>query len=151
MELRRAAEELHRHGCRLTPQRVAILAAIEEAGRALDPSEVLELARRRCPELGLATVYRALEVLGDIGAVRRVHNHKGCAGVAGARPGHGHYVICSSCGRVSEFSSCDARAFEEAAARETGFSINSHFIELFGICSDCRRSAPKVTKTRRAA
>jgi len=130
----------------VTRQRAAVLAAIEEAGCALEPAEILKLARGQCPELGLATVYRAMEALNDNGMIRRVHTSKGCAGVAQARAEHGHYVICTECGRVSEFSSCDVAALERGAARETGFSITAHFVELAGTCSDCQRPSPKTSK-----
>jgi Fur family ferric uptake transcriptional regulator len=150
VDVREAADELHSRGFRVTRQRAAILAAIEEAGCALDPSEILELARRRCPELGLATVYRAMDVLDGIGAVRRVHTSKGCAGVAGAKATHGHSVVCTSCGRVSEFSACDVGALAEAAARETGFTISDHFIELAGICAECRQKR-RVRRTKEEA
>jgi Fe2+ or Zn2+ uptake regulation protein len=141
-----AVEELHAHGFRVTRQRAAVLAAIEEAGCALEPAEILKLARGQCPGLGLATVYRVLEVLSDVGMIRRVHTGKGCTGVAQAKAEHGHYVICTGCGRVSEFSACDVAALEEGAARETGFSITSHLVELAGTCGECQRSSPQTRR-----
>jgi Fur family transcriptional regulator, ferric uptake regulator len=146
MNFERAAKELHEHGFRVTRQRAAVLAAVEEAGCALDPAEILKLAQGQCPELGLATVYRTMEVLSGIGMIRRVHTGKGCAGVAQAKAEHGHYVICTECGRVSEFSACDVAALEEGAARETGFAITAHFVELAGMCRDCQRPSPKTRK-----
>ena len=146
MNIQGAVEELHAHGFRVTRQRAAVLAAIEEAGCALEPAEILKLARGQCPGLGLATVYRVLEVLSDVGMIRRVHTGKGCTGVAQAKAEHGHYVICTGCGRVSEFSACDVAALEEGAARETGFSITSHFVELAGTCGECQRSSPQTRR-----
>lgn len=148
MNVECAAKQLHAHGFRVTRQRAAVLAAIEEAGYALDPAEILKLARGQCPELGLATVYRTMETLSGVGMIRRVHTGKGCAGVAQARAEHGHYVICTECGRVSEFSTCDVAALEEGAARETGFSITAHFVELAGTCGQCQRPDAKTSERK---
>ena len=146
MNAERGTKQLHAHGFRVTRQRAAVLTAIEEAGCALDPAEILKLARGQCPELGLATVYRTMEMLSGLGMIRRVHAGKGCAAVAQARVEHGHYVICTECGRVSEFSTCDVATLEEGAARETGFSITAHFVELAGTCGPCQRQNAKAGK-----
>ena len=138
MDVEHATKELRARGFRLTRQREAVLAALSQAERGLDPAEILERGRARCPELGLATVYRTLELLGEIGIVRHIHGGKGCAAVAGAEREHGHYVVCTACGRVTEFSTCDIQAVEAAATRETGFKISAHFLELAGVCARCQ-------------
>ena len=84
--------ELSARGLRLTRQRRAVLDAIAATPSSLSPLQVYDAARDRCPELGLTTVYRTLEVLDEIGALRRVHGHDHCESFvpasAGARP-HG--------------------------------------------------------------
>lgn len=141
MDVTRATEELRTAGYRLTPQRAAVLAGLGQAQRGLDPAEILETARTYCPELGLATVYRTLGLFGELGIVRRLHAGKGCAAVAGAERRHGHYVVCTGCGRVTEFSTCDTQSIEAGAARETGFTISEHFLELAGTCAECQTNA----------
>jgi Fe2+ or Zn2+ uptake regulation protein len=147
--VKQATEELREHGFRLTRQRLAVLTALSEAGRGLEPAQVLERARLECPELGLATVYRALELLESLGMVRHVHTSKSSAAVAGAGAGHAHHVVCTICGRVAEFSTCDLEALEEAAARETGFSIGAHFLELAGICRECQKKRSQEHSDRK--
>jgi Fur family peroxide stress response transcriptional regulator len=57
--------------------------------------------------------------------------------------------VCTGCGRVTEFSTCDIHALEAAAARETGFTINAHFLELAGVCADCQTGAEPQTSRER--
>jgi len=46
-------------------------------------------------------------------------------------------VVCSGCGRVTEFTACDMRGIADAAARETGYRITGHFLQLSGLCAGC--------------
>ena len=84
--------ELSARGLRLTRQRRAVLDAIAAAPSSLSALQVYDAARAGCPELGLTTVYRTLDVLAEIGALRRVHGPDHCEsfvpGERGARP-HG--------------------------------------------------------------
>lgn len=133
--------QLAARGLRLTRQRRAVLDAIADAPCSLSALQVYDAARERCPELGLTTVYRTLEVLDDIGALRRVHGRDHCESFVPARAAHGHTVVCDTCGRVTEFTSCDMRAITRAAARETGYRITDHFLQLSGLCARCARAA----------
>ncbi len=120
-----------------TRQRRAVLDAIAAAPSSLSPLQVYDAARERCPELGLTTVYRTLEILDEIGALRRVHGHDHCESFVPASSAHGHTVECTSCGRITEFTACDMRSISDAAARETGYRITDHFLQLSGLCSGC--------------
>ena len=124
-------------GLRLTRQRRAVLDAIAAAPSSVSPLQVFDAARERCPELGLTTVYRTLEVLSEIGALRRVHGPDHCESFVPAGAAHGHTVVCSGCGRVTEFTDCDMRGIADAAAGETGYRITDHFLQLSGLCAGC--------------
>ena len=129
--------EFSARGLRLTRQRRAVLDAIAAAPSSLNALQVYDAARGNCPELGLTTVYRTLEVLAEIGALRRVHGPDHCEGFVPASAAHGHTVVCSECGRVTEFTACDMRGVADAAARETGYRITGHFLQLSGLCAGC--------------
>lgn len=131
------SRRLAARGVRLTRQRRAVLEAVTTADACLSPLEVFAIARRTCPDLGLTTVYRTLGLLDEAGALRRVHGSDGCERLVPATAEHGHTVLCSVCGRVSEFTACDMSAVTAAAARETGYRISSHFLQLTGTCADC--------------
>jgi Fe2+ or Zn2+ uptake regulation protein len=140
LDTAQVSAELAARGLRLTRQRRAVLDAIAATPSSLSPLQVYDAARERCPELGLTTVYRTLEVLDEIGALRRVHGHDHCESFVPAGTVHGHTVVCGSCGTVTEFTACDMRAVAEAAADETGYVITDHFLQLTGLCARCARS-----------
>ncbi len=131
------ARQLAGRGLRLTRQRRAVLDAVAEADSSISPVQVFDAARERCPELGLTTVYRTLDVLSEIGALRRVHGSDRCEAFVPAGSAHGHTVVCSRCGRATEFTQCDMEAVAEAAARQTGYRITDHFLQLSGLCDAC--------------
>ena len=130
-------------GHRLTRQRKAVLDALLHARSGVTAAEVYRTARDTCPDLGLATVYRTLEMLAEVGAVRRVHGDDRCEEYVLTAGGHGHTVVCSACGRVGEFTACDMGPVVAAAAVETGFAIDGHFLQLSGVCGDCRARADR--------
>jgi len=135
------ATHLQARGYRLTAPRRAVLQVLAEAGASLSPAQILELARRHYPRTGLVTVYRTLGVLTECGAVRKVHQHNGCHSYALASEGHAHHVICEKCHAVAEFEGCDLETLFKAVQRRTGYKVESHWLELFGLCPDCRRTA----------
>ena len=141
------AGTLAARGLRLTRQRRAVLDAVAEASSSVSPVQVFDAARERCPELGLTTVYRTLEVLSEIGALRRVHGPDHCEAFVPAGAAHGHTVVCSRCGRVMEFTECDMRPVVDAAVRQTGYHIIDHFLQLSGLCPACdaRAGAARAT------
>lgn len=103
----------------------------------MSPGDIHASACLECPDLSLATVYRALEVLDRVGAVRRVHMTDHCEGFAAASLSEGHHVVCVACGRVAEFSGCNVAALVPEAVRQTGFHVEEHFLELIGTCAEC--------------
>jgi Fur family transcriptional regulator, ferric uptake regulator len=129
---------LVRGGYRCTRQRRAVLGVVAAATTGVTAVEVYDAAREECPELGLATVYRTLEILDDASAVRRVHGTDHCERFVVCGEGHGHAVVCSACGQVTEFTACDMSTVMAAAARQTGYAIADHFLQLSGVCATCR-------------
>jgi Fur family transcriptional regulator, ferric uptake regulator len=129
--------DLGARGLRLTRQRRAVLDAIAAAPSSMSALQVYNAARAGCPELGLTTVYRTLDVLAEMGALRRVHGPDHCESFVPASAAHGHTVLCSACGRVTEFTTCDLRGIADAVARETGYRITDHILQLSGLCAGC--------------
>src|SRR5262249_61821219 len=86
-------------GIRRTPQRVAVVRALEGRSEAMSASEVLREARAHCPELGLSTVYRTLDALNEVGLLDASGRHDGEATyrICGGRPHHP--LACSPCQR----------------------------------------------------
>lgn len=132
--------QLQENGYRLTEARRAVVKIVQASNRALTPVEVYDAARAQHPALGLVTVYRTLEKLEELGLIQRVHQSKGCQGFITAGQGHQHLLVCSNCGRTVLFDGDDLSRFIDSVARKTGYQINGHWLQLFGLCENCRRS-----------
>jgi len=83
------------------------------------------------------TVYRTLEILARLGLVCKVHVAAGCHSYVLAGRGHVHHIVCSSCRRVATFDGCDLEAFVSEVGRRTGYTVQSHWLELVGLCPAC--------------
>ncbi len=127
-------------GLAVTPQRLAIfrhLAAMESHPSA---EELHATVRRELPTLSLATVYKTLDTLAGVGAVRPV-SRLGARGRWDANVTSHHHLVCTVCGRVTDVVEprldAASRPAAKVAARH-GFSVAGHAIEIFGTCAACR-------------
>lgn len=133
---------LQENGYRLTAPRQAVVDVIASSPRLLTPLEVYELARERYAKLGLVTVYRTVEKLEELGLIQRVHQPSGCQAFVATAPGHQHLLICQNCGRVEYFSG-DREKMDDLIAEvghDSGFQIKDHWLQLFGVCFECRNN-----------
>ncbi len=115
-------------GYKATPQRLAVLRAL-----AAEQHQSMGEIRGRCPEVGLVTIYRTLELLSEIGAVRRLDLGDGPR--YEIAEDHHHHLICESCGDVSEFEKCP---LDLRRLKGLDFEVNSHSLEIYGLCAVCR-------------
>lgn len=125
---------------RLTPQRAAILRAIDRADRHLTAPEVYDRVRGELPEIAYATIYNGLAYLRDHGFIQEVHLHEGPALYDRRTDRHDH-LVCRSCGRVMDYRLGDVEAATERVARETGFAIERFQVIFEGVCPECRAVA----------
>jgi Fe2+ or Zn2+ uptake regulation protein len=133
-------EQLHQNGYRLTEARRAVVETVEKSSRALTPIEVYDLARQKYRALGLVTVYRTLEKLEELNLIQRVHQPLGCQAFIAAGEGHQHLLLCQRCGQVAFFEGDDLDALTRSIAGKTGYQINDHWLQLFGLCVKCRNN-----------
>lgn len=131
-------ESLSQSGYRVTAPRRAIVEIMAQSPCALGPLEIYDQGRQQYRGLGLVTVYRTLEKLEELGLVQRVHHPQGCHMYLRAAHGHEHLVLCTACGKAEYFSGDDISKLINAVAAKTGFEIREHWLQLFGLCSDCK-------------
>ena len=129
---------LQRSGYRATGPRRIIVEIIASSQKALGPLEVYDLGRQQYPGLGLVTIYRTLEKLEELELVQRVHQPDGCHRYLPASVGHQHLLICSGCGQVAFFTGDDLTFLFDRVSERTGFEVNEHWLQLFGLCPNCR-------------
>jgi len=130
--------QLQSTGCRLTGARRAVVEVMESSPRAMTPVKVYDAARKQDPRLGLVTVYRTLEKLEELGLIQRVHQEQGCQAFLRAGQGHQHILLCERCGRAVLFEGDDLVALFSKVADQTGFEIKEHWLQLYGLCAECK-------------
>lgn len=128
-------------GQRLTRQRRLILRILQEANGHLDASAVFEQAQTRDPRLSLATVYRTLQLLTDLGLVeqrfiRRDHVRKV---YEPAGSGKHYYFTCLTCGKIIEFRSPLVDRARREVAAELGVTILRACACFEGYCPACKK------------
>jgi Fur family ferric uptake transcriptional regulator len=132
-----AVAALDRAGYRLTAPRRSLAALIDEQDGHFTAAELVAEARSRRLGVGRATVFRTLEVLEGLGAVERLDLPSGDHAYVGCEPAHHHHVVCSRCGRTLEIEDAGLRSVVREVRRQTGFRIDDHRLELFGVCPAC--------------
>ena len=131
-------EQLRDNGYRITAARRAVVNTVFGSTHALAPQEVYDAARKKYRALGLVSVYRTLEKLEELHLIQRVHQPAGCQAFISAGVGHQHLLLCQQCGRVTFFEGDDLETLIKSISRKTGYKINEHWLQLFGLCVNCR-------------
>src|SRR5687767_9021927 len=130
-------------GYRLTEPRRAVANLIAEQTGHFTASELEGVVRDRRLGISRATLFRALELLTELGVVERLDLPTGEHAYVPCARAHHHHVICSRCGRTAEAEDCGVVDAVAEIARRTGFRIDSHRLELFGLCRHCQsRTTP---------
>jgi Fur family ferric uptake transcriptional regulator len=136
---------LDRAGYRLTEPRRSLAALIASRDGHFTAGELLSESRARRLGVGRATVFRTLEVLEALGAVERLDLPSGDHAYVVCQRSHHHHVVCSQCGRTNEIDDGDLRAVVNEIARRTGYRVDDHRLELFGLCPACAAGQPGPT------
>jgi Fur family ferric uptake transcriptional regulator len=136
---------LDRAGYRLTEPRRSLAALIASHNGHFTAGELVSEARAQRLGVGRATVFRTLEVLEALGAVERLDLPSGDHAYVVCQRSHHHHVICSQCGRTNEIDDGDLRAVVNEIARRTGYRVDDHRLELFGLCPACAAGQPGPT------
>jgi Fur family ferric uptake transcriptional regulator len=135
-ELLRAIEAA---GCRLTAERKAVAQLIASRDGAFDAADLLADSRRRNLGVARATIFRTLDVLTGIGAVERLdlpsgeHSYVRCDTRA-----HHHHLVCTRCQRAVDLEQIGMMPIIADIERQTGYRVDRHRVELFGLCPSCR-------------
>lgn len=126
---------------RHTAQRKLILDALDSADRAFSAQELHERLRAADHAVGLATVYRNLGRMAELGEIDAIPRSSGETAYRACGHGHHHHLICRECGKVVELHDCGLSEWSRRIASEHGFSEVEHQAELTGLCAGCARAA----------
>ncbi|MBP1743881.1 MAG: transcriptional repressor [Firmicutes bacterium] len=140
-EIEKLKNNLKENGYKLTPQRRAIINVIlNNEGNHLTTEELYELVKVECPEIGLATVYRTVQLLECIGVVCKLDLNDGCNRyelVHEEENHQHHHLICTVCNNVIEVKGDLLDTMEHEIEDEYKFKVKNHSLKFYGICSDC--------------
>lgn len=135
---------LREKGLKVTNQRVLVLETMAaHPGEHLTAEEIFDLVRVSYPEIGLATIYRTVQVLVDLQVIDKVSFDDGFAryelgGTDGESRHHHHHAICTKCGKVISFQEDLLDTLEQTLMDTKGFLVVDHEVKLYGVCRECR-------------
>jgi Fur family transcriptional regulator, ferric uptake regulator len=125
-------------GYRLTAPRLAVADLIAQHDGHFTASELEDVARARRLGISRATLFRALDLLTELGVVERLDLPSGEHAYVPCAPAHHHHVVCSRCGRSTDVEDSGVAEAVAEIGRRSGYRIESHRLELFGLCRHCQ-------------
>ena len=146
--IERIKKQLHSQGYKLTPQREAtLLVLLEREEDHLSAEEVFLLVKEKAPDIGLATVYRTLELLSELKIVDKINFGDGVSRYdlrkEGAEHFH-HHLVCMECGSVEEIIEDLLGDVEKIVEDDWGFEVKDHRLTFHGICKQCQAAKVKI-------
>jgi len=130
-------------GLKVTQQRMLVLEVLDDhRDTHMAVENIYDLVREAYPEVGLATVYRTIQLLLEMQLVDRIHLDDGCVRYEighvfdGEKHSH-HHLLCKECGKVLAFEDDLLDELEEHIEKKMGFHILDHELKFYGQCKEC--------------
>ncbi len=140
---------LRKRGLKTTRQREEIVRALQEAESHVTVDELYRRVRAKHPHIGYATIYRTLRLLSESGwATARQFGDRTSRFEHRAAGEHHDHLICIGCGTIREFENDRLEALQDRIARQEGFLVKEHKLELYGYCQACSRKGKDSTDRR---
>jgi Fur family ferric uptake transcriptional regulator len=135
-----ASKRLRASGSRQGSAREAVLEVLSREECCLTALEVFDALRARGRPVGLASVYRAIDLLTERGLVRRIDLGARTARFERVLPSgeHHHHIVCSDCGKVEPFADDGLERALHRAENRSGYAIAAHDVLLHGACTNCQ-------------
>jgi Fur family peroxide stress response transcriptional regulator len=131
-------DRLRERGCRLTPQRRAVIQILVESQEHPTVEQIYEQVREDFPMTSLATVYKTVALLKEMGAVREIGFGEGGNRYDGYDPSPHPHLVCVECRRIVDLDLPTLEALPQAVAEEMGYRIIEHRVDFFGVCPQCQ-------------
>jgi len=131
---------LHRKGLRNGGARRAVIELLGEQDCCLTAQEIFDRLRASGRRVGIASVYRVLDLLTSEGLLQRIDLGSGISRYEPARSGghHHHHLVCDSCGKVEAFEDHALETAIHRLEKASGYEVAGHDVVLHGACGDCR-------------
>ncbi len=136
---------LKEKGYKLTPQRRAIVnIIIDNEGNHLTVEELYDEVKKECPEIGLATVYRTVQLLEELGVICKISLNDGCNRyelIHEYEHHQHHHLICTECGKIIEVEVDLLDNLEHSIEEKYNFFVKDHSVKFFGLCDGCKNNS----------
>ncbi len=127
---------LNDFGIKSTKSRKLILNIVETASEPITAEEIYKQIEKE--KINLSTVYRTLSSLHDLHIINKEIDKDGRALYMMIKDNHKHVLICTKCGMKIYLKECPYTEINKQIEDNTGFKIEDHNIELYGLCSKCK-------------
>ncbi|MFZ5584798.1 MAG: Fur family transcriptional regulator [Thermodesulfobacteriota bacterium] len=131
-------DALRQAGHRLTPQRLAVLRILADSREHPSVERIYLEVKRDFPTTSLATIYKTVTLLKDLGQVLELGFADGGSRYDGGRPYPHPHVICTKCGTIVDPDYPGMAAMAAEMAVKSGFKIDYHRLDFFGLCPRCQ-------------
>jgi Fur family ferric uptake transcriptional regulator len=133
-----AQRELHRGGYRAGGARAEVLGLLARQDCCLTAQQIHDALRAAGRAVGLASVYRALDVLASLKLVHRIDvDGIACYEPADPSGAHHHHAICERCGKMDVFADPELERMIDDVAARLGYAVDEHDLVLRGACPAC--------------
>jgi Fur family ferric uptake transcriptional regulator len=148
-----ALESLRSSGYRSGGARTAVVELLAGQDCCLTAQEIFDRLRDDGRHVGIASVYRALDLLTSLKLVQRLEMGEGIARYEPAHAGgeHHHHVVCERCGRVLAFEDEALEHALDGLSSRLGFDIGGHDVVLRGVCPECKPASVSAQRTAKPA
>lgn len=147
MDIDNLRELLIKNGYKVTRQREIIFEALKEnSGSHLSPEELHDIVIKKDSDIGIATVYRTLQLLDELKIVYKINfndNRYRYEISSEDETHHHHHLICTNCNKVIEVKRDLLEHAENIISKEYNFQIKDHSLKFYGICSECQEEMRK--------
>ena len=135
---------LREKGLKVTNQRLLVLEVLaDHRDKHMTAEDIYDLVKEDYPDIGLATIYRTVQLFRKMQLVDRINLDDGCLRYEisdmfdGETKHHHHHLICKTCGKVVPFEEDLLDELERLVEQETGFQVSDHELKFYGQCEEC--------------
>lgn len=130
--------ELRDADLKVTPARLAVLAALERTDKPLDVSSVIDYLKDQKVKADKVTVFRIMNALTEKGLVTPIQLGEGKFRYEHSAHADHHHFICESCGSITDISDCNIDELQKDIQQKKGLLVKRHSLEFFGLCAACQ-------------
>lgn len=141
---------LKEKGLKVTNQRLLVLEVLEcHRDKHMTVEDIYDLVKEDYPDIGLATIYRTVQLLLEMQLVDRINLDDGCVRyeigeeISAEKKHHHHHLICKICGKVQPFKDDLLDELERHIEEAAGFHVLDHELKFYGQCSECLKGNGK--------